>query len=251
MPYTSRGKCVYKKDTGEKVGCTKGSVKKYLTALRMNAESVDMRKIVREEIEDFEWIRDTEEMSPCELVRTLKVGDKFSVFGRDRGVELNGNVATVIKIERGNPYRIWIQLDEKIVRGGVMSDITQFFIDCHFRSYGTDVYEQYPKNMLFKPLNNINESDDFDWIGDVSEFNYTEGSEIKPVDGYYYYNEAGGERYGPINGYNHAIVHGIHKAGGKDYYEVSLHNIIGVPLGTKYFLSVSEVDDHESTLNRF
>ena len=40
MPYTVRGKCVYKKDTGKKVGCTKGSVQKYLAALQINAEQV-------------------------------------------------------------------------------------------------------------------------------------------------------------------------------------------------------------------
>lgn len=41
MPYTVKGKCVYKKDGGAKVGCTKGSVKKYLAALYANAnESV-------------------------------------------------------------------------------------------------------------------------------------------------------------------------------------------------------------------
>ena len=39
MPYTSKGKCVYKKDTGEKVGCTKGSVKKYLGALHANVKN--------------------------------------------------------------------------------------------------------------------------------------------------------------------------------------------------------------------
>jgi len=36
MPYTIRGKCIYKKDTGEKVGCTKGSVKRYMAALHAN-----------------------------------------------------------------------------------------------------------------------------------------------------------------------------------------------------------------------
>jgi hypothetical protein len=36
MPYVARGKCVYKRDTGEKVGCTKGSVKKYMAALHAN-----------------------------------------------------------------------------------------------------------------------------------------------------------------------------------------------------------------------
>jgi hypothetical protein len=33
MPYKAKGKCVVKKDTGKKVGCTKGSVGKYLAAL--------------------------------------------------------------------------------------------------------------------------------------------------------------------------------------------------------------------------
>ena len=37
MPWKVRGKCVYKKNTGKKVGCTKGSVKKYLAALHINA----------------------------------------------------------------------------------------------------------------------------------------------------------------------------------------------------------------------
>ena len=53
MPYKAKGKCVYKKDTGAKVGCTKGSVKRYLAALHANAdESVEenineIRRIVR------------------------------------------------------------------------------------------------------------------------------------------------------------------------------------------------------------
>lgn len=42
MPYTIKGKCIYKKDTGKKVGCTKGSVKKYMKALHANVkESLD------------------------------------------------------------------------------------------------------------------------------------------------------------------------------------------------------------------
>jgi hypothetical protein len=43
MPYTVKGRCVYKKDSGAKVGCTKGSVKDYLAALHANAnENTDM-----------------------------------------------------------------------------------------------------------------------------------------------------------------------------------------------------------------
>lgn len=48
MPYKVKGKCIYKKDTGKKVGCTKGSVKKYLAALQINAEqrhSMKMKNI--------------------------------------------------------------------------------------------------------------------------------------------------------------------------------------------------------------
>jgi hypothetical protein len=39
MPYNRKGKCVYKKNTGKKVGCSKtiGKAKKYLTALQINA----------------------------------------------------------------------------------------------------------------------------------------------------------------------------------------------------------------------
>lgn len=38
MPYIRKGKCVYKKDTGKKVGCSKSisRAKKYLKALHIN-----------------------------------------------------------------------------------------------------------------------------------------------------------------------------------------------------------------------
>lgn len=38
MPYKIKGKCIYKKNTGKKVGCTKGSVKKYMKALHSNVK---------------------------------------------------------------------------------------------------------------------------------------------------------------------------------------------------------------------
>ena len=38
MPYEIKGKCIFKKRTGKKVGCTKGSVKKYLAALQANVQ---------------------------------------------------------------------------------------------------------------------------------------------------------------------------------------------------------------------
>ena len=53
MHYKVRGKCVYKKDTGKKVGCTDGSVKKYLAALHANAnESIDP-ELTNEDLEEI------------------------------------------------------------------------------------------------------------------------------------------------------------------------------------------------------
>lgn len=42
MPYFTRENCVYKKENRKKIGCTDGSIKKYLAALQMHAhESKD------------------------------------------------------------------------------------------------------------------------------------------------------------------------------------------------------------------
>lgn len=47
MPYFTKGKCVYKKSTGKKVGCTEGSVKTYLAALHANVnESMDYKNVL-------------------------------------------------------------------------------------------------------------------------------------------------------------------------------------------------------------
>lgn len=54
MPYTTKGKCVYKKNEdgthGKKVGCTKGSVKKYLAALHANVSESKTKKDLLNEI---------------------------------------------------------------------------------------------------------------------------------------------------------------------------------------------------------
>lgn len=45
MPYKVKGHCVYKKDGGAKVGCTKGPVKKYLAALHANANESEEKPV--------------------------------------------------------------------------------------------------------------------------------------------------------------------------------------------------------------
>lgn len=44
MPYYAKGKTVYKSDTGEKVGTTKGPVKRYLAALYAHAKDITEKK---------------------------------------------------------------------------------------------------------------------------------------------------------------------------------------------------------------
>lgn len=57
MPYELRGKCVYRKDTGKKVGCskTKEKAKKYLKALYFHAkdESVQKSGLTAEVLAEF------------------------------------------------------------------------------------------------------------------------------------------------------------------------------------------------------
>jgi hypothetical protein len=45
MPYKAKGQCVYKADTGKKVGCTKGPVKKYLAALHANVPDAQNEEV--------------------------------------------------------------------------------------------------------------------------------------------------------------------------------------------------------------
>lgn len=46
MPYKVIGKCIYKKDSGKKVGCTNGSIKKYLAALHANTTNESNESLV-------------------------------------------------------------------------------------------------------------------------------------------------------------------------------------------------------------
>ena len=57
MPYTARKVgdqyCVYKKDGGDKVGCTDGNkeaLRKYMAALHINAKENTIREVIRKEI---------------------------------------------------------------------------------------------------------------------------------------------------------------------------------------------------------
>ena len=81
MPYKAKGKCVYKADTGKKVGCTKGSVKKYLAALHANVPDAK-----HEEIEN-----------PMKRIKLSEIAKKMIQENRPAPLMLNGK-----EVERGS-----------------------------------------------------------------------------------------------------------------------------------------------------
>lgn len=77
MPYEIRGKCIYRKDTGAKVGCTKGDVHKYIAALQMHAHESEGKTL--SEIRAF--IRKTISeslISEVEMNKTLYHGTPYA-----------------------------------------------------------------------------------------------------------------------------------------------------------------------------
>jgi len=82
MPYTHKKVgdeyCVYKKDGGAKVGCTKGDIKKYLAALHANADVNETDKIKGGLADDksIKDIADKHDTSVDKIKKELKKGTK-------------------------------------------------------------------------------------------------------------------------------------------------------------------------------
>lgn len=119
MPYKAKGKCVYKKDTGAKVGCTKGDVNDYLAALHMHAnESIS---------EEFFRGGKADEMTPEDIARIhnvpvgniesqLRLGTKIELehvdndaqareIAMDHLVEMPDYYDKLIRMEKNNASR--------------------------------------------------------------------------------------------------------------------------------------------------
>ena len=93
MPYSVRKgtgkdkgkKCVYKKGTDKKVGCTNGPIKDYLAALHVNAnESLKMTKtrlleIIKEEVSNI-FLEEGLNPSKIHVFKKLKSGDGGKVY---------------------------------------------------------------------------------------------------------------------------------------------------------------------------
>ena len=78
MPYTRKGKCVYKKDTGKKVGCSTSTAKakKYFTTLNIKAS------------EEEESQSSTKKLSQIEILENLR--DWFAPQTDKKGKKFKG-----------------------------------------------------------------------------------------------------------------------------------------------------------------
>lgn len=160
MPYKVKGKCIYKKKSdgslGKKVGCTKGSVDKYLSALHANVN----------ESQDFDWAEDIPsevDFDTWSLVADI-IDEETSqgpAYHRWVGSESYNNLKSVL-----NDYGL--DIDD-------MGDFFQYPPQDRFGNYFTT----YKINELKDDLNqngfgdpedifesNITEGE-FDWVGDI------------------------------------------------------------------------------------
>ena len=96
MPYEIKGNCIYKKDGGAKVGCTKGDVHKYMAALHANAnESAidsDIKTLIRTRLREglFDNIND-EDFKKAYINKINKLYDNLLV-----NVSLNQNYRFIL-----------------------------------------------------------------------------------------------------------------------------------------------------------
>lgn len=116
MPYKVKGKCVYKKEDNSKVGCTKGSVNKYLAALHANVDesvnnnpvdtvSMDIPFLIRvmeyakeDAKTDMDLHAATEKMiSLAKNGKTLTMDNYDSIFSKEDTKEINESSKSIIK----------------------------------------------------------------------------------------------------------------------------------------------------------
>jgi len=102
MPYKVKGNCVYKKDGGAKVGCTNGSVQKYLAALHANAnESIE--EVTKKEPKIFTYTayrlpnqEDLNEIDQANLsAKEIYEGFSYTIIGK--GIRSHKNRLQIIE----------------------------------------------------------------------------------------------------------------------------------------------------------
>jgi GNAT superfamily N-acetyltransferase len=169
MPYTTKGKCVYKKDTGKKVGCTKGSVKDYLAALHANAnESINENQIKLKFTKpnfDNEWM---------EAVRY----PEFKEMGKESWIQLanNGTTKTYSEIKDvlGNVDLNFDNLEEPKKERFIHALSNKKVETPIAVKFSDNDYDLVAGNTRVSGLVNNGITDFPIWIVDISQFNNDE-----------------------------------------------------------------------------
>jgi hypothetical protein len=123
MPYSVKGKCVYKKGTGKKVGCTDGNVDDYLAALHTHANEADDSE--EETLEEKKLVRFTKrqlrriieeamilDIEPGDVILTGRFKNKRTIvktvsFDEYGHPTVNGRSILKFKIEKLLPREKW------------------------------------------------------------------------------------------------------------------------------------------------
>jgi hypothetical protein len=125
MPYTVKRNCVYKKDGGAKVGCTKGSVKKYLAALYANTdESENKLKGGKSDKLSLQQIADKFDVSLEKIKAQLEKGvgvEMEHTTDKEKATE----IATDHISEFPDYYDRLNKMEKKAVKDFKSSDITE------------------------------------------------------------------------------------------------------------------------------
>lgn len=191
MPYKidpKNKKCVVKADTGKRVGCTKGSVKKYLAALHINVnESEEFNP------EDFGWAEEILKSDVIDitgrtsLLRSLPEGSLLTITGEYEGMVFSEEKVVIIRkqdVTYTNSLATYLLKFDDVIEGdnGTThcgeNKFDRSKCDCirTRTDYEDDLGKCWWVNLkqmdevllIFdKKPNQLSESEEFDWVYDV------------------------------------------------------------------------------------
>lgn len=96
MPYEIKGQCIYKKKTGEKVGCTEGDVHKYMAAMEANVKDETCHKKVNDAKPGVLWHL---EKKATKDMTAFSKGDKVKAQQTVQGMQ-QGNFYVIIDVHK-------------------------------------------------------------------------------------------------------------------------------------------------------
>lgn len=124
MPYKVKGNCVYKKEDNSKVGCTKGSVDKYLAALHANVDEANTLKGGKSDKLSIKDIADKFKVSVDKIESQIKKGISVEVE-HTNDKEKAREIATDHVSEFADYYDRLSKMEKKADKDWKISDVTE------------------------------------------------------------------------------------------------------------------------------